>query len=481
MSTRPERYLLLYLPWLLSLLFTATPVLSYCIAWLGSFYIFYMSIGGKVKPLPGGLNLGEQLMRPLFLPQIIFAGYMCCTSVFYFLDVLGYENFTTPPPNYFVDLNQLELVARCQRYYCLAHAALVTGILNVMQYPKEKKYALQTKDMASFLMLAALVCLAVSSFFKVTPGLYQFYVQFNALSIIAATLALAFAIPLKKGWNTLFCLTLYLMNFYQALLSGFKEPIIISILVLGIFLYPFYKKAIITTFVPAIILLFMFLPAYNRAYREKAWANEEDSESASQAALEETFNKQPGQEDDSNWAFLTNRFSEIGMFTQYVKSTPKEVDHYGLQIFYQGFTVLIPRIFWPEKPFTEEMVMERAYNAGVIQRGATVSAKPPLVVDAYLSGGSLGIFLILFLFGTVIQLISVQAEKLFSGYIIGTAFIYSGLFQITWRGNSIEILMNSVLWAYVSMLMIFQLLRAFKILHKVPATIHIFNRRLDLQ
>jgi len=90
-----DRYLLLFIPWLLALLFKDYYILSYLIAWLGSFFIFYLTFTGKVRPLPHDLSFSNQLMRPIFLIQIIFAGYMCCTSIFYFLDVLGYVDFTT--------------------------------------------------------------------------------------------------------------------------------------------------------------------------------------------------------------------------------------------------------------------------------------------------------------------------------------------------------------------------------------------------
>src|SRR6185437_4704418 len=109
-----------------------------------------------------------------------------------------------------------------------------------------------------------------------------------------------------------------------------------------------------------------------------------------------------------------------------------------------------------------DMVMERVYDAGVIRRGSTVSAKPAFIVDAYLSGGTIGVFIGLFLYGAIVQLISLKAEYLFGGYILGTALIFSGLFQIFWRGLSFEFLINSVFWSYISMIVIFKILRRTK-------------------
>ncbi|HJP62592.1 MAG TPA: hypothetical protein VJ844_04080, partial [Mucilaginibacter sp.] len=130
-----ERYIALYFPWVLSLLFRSDPQTSYLIAWMGSFFIFYLTLTGWVKPLPDDLSMAEQLMRPILLVQIIFAGYTCCTSIFYFLNTLGYQDFHKVSAYYLIDYQTLAHTAQCQRYYCLGHAAFVTGILMSMRYP----------------------------------------------------------------------------------------------------------------------------------------------------------------------------------------------------------------------------------------------------------------------------------------------------------------------------------------------------------
>jgi len=455
-----ERYLVLYAPWLLATVLKSDPTLSYMIAWVGSFLIFYLTLSGWVKPLPNDLSTGEQLMRPIFLVQIIFAGYMCSTSIFYFFDVLGYVDFHKVSNFYLVDLEKLELTAECQRYYCLGHAAFVTAILVFMNYPKKQKYFIDKDKIANILFLTALVTLPLSYLFLKVSGLAQFANQFTSLSFIAGTLALAFAIPLKKIWNTLICLILYFFNFYQALVSGFKEPIIISVLVLGVFLYPNYKKVITFTFGPLLILLFIFLPTYNRIFRENAWSGDVATDDATQIAFDAAINNDTSQAsgDYSNWGFLAFRLSEIDMFTTFVQSTPERVGFYHLRLLSQSAIVLVPRILWPSKPITENLVMQRVYDAGVINSGSTVSAKPAFVVDAYLSFGGLGVFVFLFLYGAAAQLISIKAEKLFGGYILGTALIFSGLFQIMWRGLSFEFIINTVFWSYISMLIIQKIL-----------------------
>jgi len=407
-------------------------------------------------------------MRPLFLNQLIFAGYMSCTSIFYFLDVLGYENFKSPTANFAVDQIQLAFVAQCQRYYCLGHAAFVTGILIFMNYPIQHTHRVDKTDIANLLLITALITWLLSNLILMIPGLAQFSVQLQSLSFIAGTLALAFAIPQKKPLNIVICLFLYMSNVTSALLSGFKEPIIISVVVLGVFLYPSYKRIVMLFFVPLILILFMLLPTYNRAFREKAWFGEESTEDASEIAFDAvTARAFSDDEDTSDWGFLTGRLSEIGMFTQYVASTPEKVDFYGFHIVEQAITVIIPRVFWSDKPSTEQMIMERVYNAGVINRHSIVSAKPPFIVDGYLSGGTLGVFLALFIYGSLAQLISIKAEKLFGGYLLGTALIYSGLFQILWRGISFEFVANTLFWSYITMLIISKIFRSIGIVKEI--------------
>lgn len=463
-QVRIERLLSLYLPWMASLLFSSDPLLSYFIAWLGSFYILTLTLSGWVKPLPDDRSFAEQLMRPLLLVQIIFAGYTFCTSIFYMLNILGYDNFHKSS-FFLLDTEKLALTAQCQRYYCLGHAAFVTGILTVMRYPEKQKFEVDFENITGILFIAALMTLPLSIIFLKVPGLSQFSNQFSSLSFIAGTLALAFAIPQKKVWNTAICVFLYFSNFYSALTSGFKEPIIISIMVLGIFLYPTYKKLVLFTFIPALFILFFLLPTYANVFRENAWSGDVNADEATQLALDAALSNDT-QTSDTNWSFLVYRLSEIDMFTEFVQSTPEKIDYYGFDLFKQSLMAIVPRVFWPSKPSTEALVMERVYDAGVINRNSTVSAKPAFIVDAYLSDGNWGIFIALLLYGAAAQFISQKAEELFGGYLLGTALVFSGLFQIFWRGLSFEFIINTVFWSYITMM----------ILHKVFVAKSIIRR-----
>jgi len=460
-----EKYLLLYLPWAFSMLLQSNPIASYFVAWVGSFFIFYITLTGKIKPLPKDRPFAEQLMRPIFIVQVIFAGYMACTSIFFFLSVIGYEDFHKIGSYFLVDQDTLALTARCQRYYCLGHGAFISGMLIFMKYPVKSRYYVNPQILAKLVLQVAVISFVVSLVFLRLPGLEQFNVQLASLSFISGTLALAFAIQLKDKGKIWICTLLYIFNFYEAFISGYKEPIIVSVLVLGVFLYPIYKKLVLIVFIPALLVLFAFLPTYVSAFRGSAWSGGETAENASQEALDAALSQDQGNE--TNWEFLVFRISEIEMFTRYVKSTPDYVDYYKLTLLQQSAMAIVPRVLWPAKPNTEELIMERVYNAGVINRGSNVSAKPAFVVDAYLSYGPFGIFLFLFAYGALAQIISLKAEKLFGGYVLGTALIYSGLFQTFWRGLSLEFLVNIIFWSYVTMYIIFWILRSKNILKVV--------------
>ena len=463
-----EKYVVLFVPWLMALLFQGDAYVSYFIAWLGSFLILYLTLSGWLVPLPTDLKVSEQIMRPIFLVQIIFAGYMSCSSIFYFLNLLGYEDFHKSYNQFFlIDEQQIELTAICQRYYVLGHAALATGMAVCMKYPIEHRYYIEKKKVANLLLVTAFITLPLSLAFLKISGLQQFYFQFSSLSFMAGTLALAFAIPLRKVGNTILCAFLYFSNFYQALHSGFKEPIILSVLVLGIFLYPNYKKLVMVIFIPTLLLLFTFLPKFNQVFRQNNWGDDVNADDAYQIALDATLNSTDDGDNDTTWGFLVYRLSEVDMFTTFIQSTPQYIDYYGFDLLKQSAVAIVPRAFWPSKPSTEELVMERVYDAGVIRRGANVSAKPAFIVDAYLSYGNLGIVIALFLYGAIAQLISLKAEYLFGGYTLGTALVFSGLFQIFWRGLSFEFIINSVFWSYMSMLVLFWLLRSTKVLKEI--------------
>lgn len=258
---------------------------------------------------------------------------------------------------------------------------------------------------------------------------------------------------------------LYGLNLSKALISGFKEPVIVSVLILGVFIFPYYKKAVTLLFIPLMFFLFMVLPTYVNTMRQLA--NQATTDAAQKEALAKVQNDLSNENmKQTNWDFLTERLSEISMFVQYKKSVEARKEGYGLQITKQALLSIIPRFIWPSKPNTEEMVMERVYENNIIDRGVVNSAKPAVIVDGFLSGGALGIWITLFLYGAFAQGINNKAEELFGGYFLGSAFIFTGLFRIFWRGNCFEFLFNNIFWSFVTMYILFYLFKKIGVLYQ---------------
>ena len=66
-----SKFAIMFMPWALAEVFQGVPTVSYFTAWLGSFFIFFVTLSGKIKPIPTDRTLAEQLMRPIFIVQII--------------------------------------------------------------------------------------------------------------------------------------------------------------------------------------------------------------------------------------------------------------------------------------------------------------------------------------------------------------------------------------------------------------------------
>lgn len=96
--------------------------------------------------------------------------------------------------------------------------------------------------------------------------------------------------------------------------------------------------------------------------------------------------------------FLVNRVTEIELSRRYVVSLNSQETSFRLglsqDIIGQCLWTWIPSLIWPGKPPVENAIMERVYNLGIVSRLSNVSAKPQLIVDGYVFGGLLGIFIL---------------------------------------------------------------------------------------
>ena len=459
------RGLILFIPFFISLAFTSVPEVSYLIAWSGSFFIILVSFLGFIRPFSESGKILDKPMRPLVLTHLIFSGYMAISSIFYFLRVTGHY-YLVKDEFAVVDVGELLLVAECQRYYCLGHAAFVVGLFINMNYKFEPRYKIEVVNISGFTLSLTYFFSILVFFVQLMPGLSQFSMLFSGLSVVASVISLAYAIPEGKPIQIAIAGFLFITNEINALTSGWKEAVIVPIIMLGTYLYPSYKKSV-TFAIPVVLgVYFYFIPTYNNIIRNLSWSGELDGKSAALVAVESLRN---GDEDvaDNNWEFLTGRLSEISMFTIYVKEVPKNMDYFGSKIIEQALVNIIPRFLFPEKPVTEILVMERVVAVGVISELSIVSAKPPPIADGYMSGGIVGVFFTCFLIGAFASWASSKAEYLFGNYLFGSGLIYTGLFQILWRGNCFEFMANSLFWGTIVMYLIFYIGKVSNIIKEI--------------
>lgn len=463
-------YLKVFIPFILSLLMFDFPIYSYAVSWLGSFYIFYVTWIENGKNISNGYGIANRIMKPIFLLQAIFAGFMCCTSIFYFIDHLGYEYFEKIDQARFIINEQTYLLAKCQRLSLLAHIALVLGIFTNLKTTRISYSFTNSKINKDYLLLRITILFYLTAIlFQFSKGFFQFSVYFNSMAIISSSALLLKGLKSKKWSLVLFGATIYGINFVNATLTGFKEHILTGVIILFALLLPYYKRTIILLSIPTIYILLYILPTYATVMRQESWFGNMTAQEARSEALETLLNDNDTENKiaETNWEFLTDRLSEIGMFTDFTSFVPQKREFYGWEILENSVLSLIPRVIYPEKPITEVIAMERVYEAGVIERGAIVSAKTRPVVDGYLSFGYWGVFFFLFALGYFIQLFCNTAERWFGGYEFGCIVMFNGCFQALWRGNNFEFMLNNMFYGFITMWLVFMVLRKMQILVSV--------------
>jgi hypothetical protein len=450
---------LLYIPWIISEMISYHPVLSYFVAWVGSFFIFYLTIVSPLSQFSVDLPKKQQAMRPIVLIQLIFAGFMCCTSIFYFFDHLGYEYLTDINVQSFHASEQTERIAKCQRLSLLAHIALSTGILSMTKCCPPVKYGVAAAQIPLLIKICILTYLAASSL-NLIPELIQFKQPLLNIALSCSGYLFILGTAGKHRFYMLFGMTAFGLNIITAILSGFKEAVILNVILIAFLTYPYFKRTVLVLAVPCISILLYVLPTFTTVIRNQSWIQKKTREQAGVKAYQTFFDEHNEHEIlISNWEFLTNRFSEIGMFTVYVKQVPAQYPYYGLKIIENSIIALVPRALWREKPNTEHLAMERVYDAGVVNRASSVSAKTRPVIDAYLTAGPIGVFIAMLIYGMLTQLICNKAEQLFGGYELGCAIIFNSLFQSLWRGNTFEFLLNNIIYSYILMMIIHWILK----------------------
>ena len=455
-SGSPLGYALLFAPFGLAVALTPLPLVSYLVAWAGSLWVFWLTMSGRVRPLPGGVGAFDQLFRPIVLTQGLFAFYMCMTSVFYVADLYGFyyfEKVATLP----VQSEAIAEVAAAQRYYVLAHAAVAAGMLLAMNYRRSGTWVVRPlKNPILALYILSLVAFVVAS---VLGEQDQIGTRAGQASIVTAVFGLSLAFAERRPGLLVLGGVLFAAHVGAAILSGWKEEVLVLALLLSAFLYPYARRAVLVGAPLGLLFLLTVLPTFVTVVRQMNWWGGTERTEAAALAFEQVRESQDALA-STNWAFLTGRISNMGDFTQYLRSMESGGEHYGYQLIHQAAVGLVPRALWPDKPNMEELVMERVYWHGVADRRSNISAKPPYIVDGYLSYGAWGVLAAGMAFGLLASIASRACERWFGGYFWGSGLVYTSMFAVFWKGNCFEFFFPVVLWSFILLVPLFYLARA---------------------
>lgn len=451
------KYVGLLLPYVSAELLAYAPTASYLTAWFGSLGILYVSITGKIERLPTDRPFRHQILRPIVFTQGIFVSYMALTSIFYFMDQQGYF-YLQYDPALTAPTHEMALLAEAQRMYVLGHAALVVGMLLFMDYRTSGRWQLNTRmPLPQLTLVLAAGAFCGDYIFGLIPGLSKIASRLSTLSFIASVLSLVLSVREKRFGFVLLNLVIYGLNFMEALVSGWKEQILVVVLLLGLFAYPYYKRTVTVAAPVVIFIFFAFVPTYNSALRTLAWEEGVKSSRATSIAYERMQNADLNDIKSSSWTFLVKRSTLASNFTVYLRQTPEKYGFFGLEFVERGVKSIVPRVVWPEKPNLERLSMQRVYDYGVASPRSPISAKPHFITDSYLSGGVPGVYFFCLTYGTLASLASRLAERWFGGYLIGTALLYTSFFQIMWKGGAFEFLFPTVFWSFIIMYALFLL------------------------
>jgi hypothetical protein len=448
---KPEGALLCLAPWCLAEIFQANPTVSWLVAWLGSWGILLAVWTGRVFALPTDRPLRDQLLRPWMLMQAIYAGFNFITAVFYWLNLKGITFGLAEPP--LAGEADWMLAAQIQRHYVLAHAGLAIGFglaFGVARNLNDRSITNQPEDERRLprllLNLAIMAVIAVLVFTRI-PGLSQVAVKCRAFAVVAIAVGYGLAIQYRSSALLPLGVGVVVLAI-SALASGWKEEVLVLVLLIAAGFFPRAPKTVSIVTGLALVAGMVVLPAFTMSIRESRWEEGMGESKGLQAAANTVRNMSSTEFEESTWRFATERLSEASMFATFMQDVPERHPYYGLQLVKQAVASLVPRLLWRSKPNVEELVMARTREHGVVSTEARVSAKPAFVVDCYLSGGLLGVFLGGIFLGLAAQLGSSLCERVFGGYLLG-GVVFNGLFAILWRGNCFEFLANSLFWSFV--------------------------------
>lgn len=428
---------LFFTPFLLSFI-SNDPIISYLISWIGSIgliiFSIYLDKENKKK---------LRFFDPLILSQGLFWTYTAVSSIFYFLDQLGFIFFQRINlPN----MIEIENLANTQRYIVFAHGCYLLGYFLHKKEKSIQEYNVNIQPESYFKL--SIYAMIMALILSRTP-FAQVSSYFNIFSTICAVKFFGYTLSNRllvfKGF--LYFASILILGF----LSGMKESTLFPLIYLGFILYEKYGIARTSLlFVPLIFVYFYFIPTLNVAVRNSTWyGNKGAVETLS--SLNDPRILDSDKIKNNNWAFLTTRLSEISMLNRYIESVPKYRPFYGTEIYGYAISSLIPRFLWPSKLSPDVTAQRRAVENGVLILNSaedSTSAKPQTVADAYMSYGYPSILLTFVVFGFLVSYFARLLERKL-GYEFGVTILFYSLFSILSRGGPFENLFNTTFYGFI--------------------------------
>ena len=288
MNNAAKIIIIIYLPWLISLILEFDSNISYFTAWLGSFFIFYITIFSSLAPYKRSKKHPFPVMKPLILIQLVFAGFMCCTSIFYFIEHIDSDT---------------ALISQCQRLSLLAHASLVTGMI-LKLIPNEYLQNSRTGPSMNLVLTICLLSFCFAKSLNYIPSFIQFKYPLQILSITSTVYLLVKGIATKKIIYAAIGMSMFSIQFIESTLTGFKEGIIIQILTLIFISFHYYKSLILILGSGFFLIALYILPTYTAVFRTESWINGNSLNSAREQAYQTFFNEENSQVIfENNWEF----------------------------------------------------------------------------------------------------------------------------------------------------------------------------------
>lgn len=433
-------------------LLRSAPEICWWWCWISSVVLLAGSLTGKIFYLPTDLPLREQTLRPWLLINLIFVSYGFLTSIFFWLDLNGYR---------FWNLDQMRIAthyefdraASAQYCYLIGHIGFVIGLGSFIRWSPRTAWRIKLNLSLPTLVLylAAIAGLAVICF-QFVPALSQLEIKAKGVLTVAAGISSGLAFRTDRRLLPV-ALTINIVLMLFALSSGWKEEVLVLVILNAIAFYPVFPKSTVALVVAVFFLGFIVLPPIANEVRNTTWKGETTRWEGLQQGMDRIQSKTWDNLIDESWSFFTGRLSEAVLFVRYLDSVPSQRPFYGTRILEQAAITPVPRVFWPQKENTEELVHQRVVENGVVSSESNVSAKPQYVVDGYLSAGTFGVFFALLVYGALAQILSATAEHYLGGYLLG-GVLFNGLFSFLWRGACFEFYVNAFVWSSILVVVI---------------------------